>query len=404
MGAIAPCPVSPAEFRGGGQRRRRIEERSADRTRVRQPLLPALVAHVEDRHQHAKQLLDQASAVAEGDTFTVVGRVYRRYLSPMDCKRTRHETRPVRAVGVATGEVIHISTLEDNAFWEWAIVETLRHSGVRIEELAELSHLSIRQYERPNGEIIVLLVIAPSKTDRERVIPMSTELFHIIAQIVRRHTQGGQPIAMVSRFDAHDKVWSIPLPFLFQRQRGTSRHVITPSTMALMLRRRCAALAEQHPGFRGLAFTPHDFRRIVSATELINSGLPIHIGAALLGHLNIQTTRAATSPSSTTTWSATTSSTFSIGATTDRPPSTATPVAPNGASSRSTSTNAESSWAPAPAPTARRVSTNTPASAARCSTSTRRCWTGSPSSKKTSMPGAHARRPKTGSARSKAST
>ena len=26
-------------------------------------------------------------------------------------------------------------------------------------------------------------------------------------------------------------------------------------------------------------------------TELVNNGLPIHIGAALLGHLNIQTTR-----------------------------------------------------------------------------------------------------------------
>jgi len=34
----------------------------------------------------------------------------------------------------------------------------------------------------------------------------------------------------------------------------------------------------------------HDFRRIF-ATELVNSGLPIHIGAALLGHLNVQTTR-----------------------------------------------------------------------------------------------------------------
>ncbi|WP_235990360.1 tyrosine-type recombinase/integrase [Streptomyces ureilyticus] len=39
-----------------------------------------------------------------------------------------------------------------------------------------------------------------------------------------------------------------------------------------------------------MKFTPHDFRRIF-ATELVNSGLPIHIGAALLGHLNIQTTR-----------------------------------------------------------------------------------------------------------------
>ncbi|MFJ9530822.1 tyrosine-type recombinase/integrase [Streptomyces cyaneofuscatus] len=45
-----------------------------------------------------------------------------------------------------------------------------------------------------------------------------------------------------------------------------------------------------HPGFKGLKFTPHDFLRIF-ITELVNSGLPIHIGAALLGHLNVQTTR-----------------------------------------------------------------------------------------------------------------
>ncbi|MFJ8763164.1 tyrosine-type recombinase/integrase [Streptomyces cyaneofuscatus] len=45
-----------------------------------------------------------------------------------------------------------------------------------------------------------------------------------------------------------------------------------------------------HSLFRDLRFTPHDFRRIF-ITELVNSGLPIHIGAALLGHLNVQTTR-----------------------------------------------------------------------------------------------------------------
>ncbi|WP_199924795.1 site-specific integrase [Streptomyces sp. NRRL WC-3725] len=50
------------------------------------------------------------------------------------------------------------------------------------------------------------------------------------------------------------------------------------------------ALAEVHPGFKGLKFTPHDFRRIL-ITELVNSGLAIHIGAALLGHLNVQSTR-----------------------------------------------------------------------------------------------------------------
>ncbi|MEV5544468.1 tyrosine-type recombinase/integrase [Saccharopolyspora shandongensis] len=45
-----------------------------------------------------------------------------------------------------------------------------------------------------------------------------------------------------------------------------------------------------HPGFRAASFTPHDFRRLLAA-DLVNNGLPIHIGAALLGHLNLQTTR-----------------------------------------------------------------------------------------------------------------
>jgi hypothetical protein len=51
-----------------------------------------------------------------------------------------------------------------------------------------------------------------------------------------------------------------------------------------------AELAEQHPSFLATSFTPHDFRRLL-ATYLVNNGLPLHIGAALLGHLNLQTTR-----------------------------------------------------------------------------------------------------------------
>jgi hypothetical protein len=57
-----------------------------------------------------------------------------------------------------------------------------------------------------------------------------------------------------------------------------------------MLARRCAHLAERHPSSAEARFTPHDFRRIF-ATDLVNNGLPIHVGAALLGHLNLETTR-----------------------------------------------------------------------------------------------------------------
>lgn len=80
---------------------------------------------------------------------------------------------------------------EEIAFWDWAYVEVLRRTGVRVEELVELAHTSVHQYQRPNGEVIALLVIAPSKTDQERVIPMPAQLFHVIAMIVMRQTAHG---------------------------------------------------------------------------------------------------------------------------------------------------------------------------------------------------------------------
>jgi integrase len=221
--------------------------------------------------------------------------------------------------------------------------------------MCELTQLSIRQYRRANGEVIALLVIAPSKTDRERVIPMSAELFHIIAMIIRRQTSGGQPTPLVRRFDPHDKGWSAPLPFLVQRLGGSTRAVIGTGTVLLRIRRICATIAESNPAFRGLRLTPHDFRRIF-ATELVNSGLPIHIGAALLGHLNVQTTRgyvAVFDEDVVRHYQAPSSSVGKSGLKTSTPPS----LRRSGPSSRSTSTNARSNSVPAHALTARPVST-----------------------------------------------
>jgi len=49
------------------------------------------------------------------------------------------------------------------------------------------------------------LVIAPSKTDRERIIPMSAELFAVVAAIIRRHTQQGRPVPLIQRYDNHER-------------------------------------------------------------------------------------------------------------------------------------------------------------------------------------------------------
>lgn len=105
---------------------------------------------------------------------------------------------------------------------------------------------------------IALLVIAPSKTDRERVIPMSADLFHVIASLIRRHARTGRPIPLVTRYDPHDGSWSPPMPFLLQRQYGTVPAVFNPGMIQKMIERRCLALAEVPPGFKGLKFTPQD--------------------------------------------------------------------------------------------------------------------------------------------------
>ncbi|WP_234443890.1 site-specific integrase [Streptomyces sp. NRRL B-24484] len=288
---VVPCPILPRDLKGFGKRRREINRRMADRTRIRQPLLPVLVRHVDDRHEHLAGLLEAARPVPLGQPFTHNGHRYSRTNSREDQRHAKLLTEPaVRIVDHTSGETINLTLAEDSAFWEWAAVEVLRHSGIRVEELVELTHLSIRQYERPNGEVIALLVVAPSKSERERVIPMSAELFHAVAQIIRRLTRGGRPIQLLSRYDSHEKTWSEPMPFLFQRRLGTVLNVMAPATVLNMVGRSCEEIAQTNPAFHGTKFTPHDFRRLF-ATEIVNGGLPIHIGAALLGHLNLQTTQ-----------------------------------------------------------------------------------------------------------------
>ncbi|MBC7301260.1 MAG: tyrosine-type recombinase/integrase [Nocardia sp.] len=282
------CPVRHGELRGYAKRRRRIKERMDDRTRLRQPLLPALAEYVETRYERARTLLAAARNTELGGRFDHDGQRYERFAIKTD--RSNPDHAPIRARNVVTGEAINVTVHEDYCFWVWAAVEVLRLSGIRIEELCELTHLSIRQYRRPNGEVIALLVIAPSKSDRERVIPMSAELFHVIAQIVRRLTADTEAVHLLPRYDNRERIWSEPMPYLFQRQIGSNRSVLSPGTAVGWMVETCAELGKTNPAFADLHFTPHDFRRLF-ATELANSGLPIHIGAALLGHLNLETFR-----------------------------------------------------------------------------------------------------------------
>ncbi|MEN3616126.1 hypothetical protein AAH979_42505, partial [Plantactinospora sp. ZYX-F-223] len=83
-------------------------------------------------------------------------------------------------------------------------------------------------------------------------------------ELVRRHTRDGQPIARLARFDAHDKLWSTPLPYLFhstghQQARHYPGHDRQHAAPSVRGHRRTP------PRLPRFEDNPHDFRRIVFA-------------------------------------------------------------------------------------------------------------------------------------------
>lgn len=138
--------------------------------------------------------------------------------------------------------------------------------------------------------MVPLLQISPSKTDRERVMPAPPDLVAVLARILRRvKTPEGQ-VPLLSRYDDHERIYGPPLPHLFQRVFQHRRQVISPGHVRKPLIGLALNAGIVDTDGTPLRFTPHDFRRIF-ATETVNGGLPIHIAAKLLGHLDLNTTQ-----------------------------------------------------------------------------------------------------------------
>ena len=165
---VAPCPVGDEEVsRRKSQQRRKA--RMDARTRERLPVLPALVRTASQRRSDAAALLAAARDTPAGQTFTAAGETLTRSSTP----HAAAESGKIWADDPATGKRRDLTLEEDHAFWAWAIIEVLRATGIRIEELLELSHYSLVQYRLPGtGELVPLLQIAPSKTDAERLVPI----------------------------------------------------------------------------------------------------------------------------------------------------------------------------------------------------------------------------------------
>jgi len=290
----APCPVTEADLAAYPKYTRRRTARMQQRTRTLTPVLPTLLEAATRRLASAEALLSAATAAAPGAEFTVGGIRYRRLVP-----HRGHEGRPIRVAILEaqatpnddhpTGRITPARE-EDEAFWTWALVEVLRQTGVRLEEALELTHLSVRRYTQPSGEVIPLLQISPSKTDSERVLPASPELVAVLARLIRRVKAEGKVIPLAARYDPYEQTHSAPLPYLFQRPLGHRPTVISQGQVRSFLDRLAIYAGLRDVDGSPLRFVPHDFRRIF-ATETVNAGLPIHIAAKLLGHLDLNTTQ-----------------------------------------------------------------------------------------------------------------
>lgn len=277
------CPVTASDVSHKKQRSQR-KSRMDQRTRDRLPVLPTLVAWAEEERVRTAALLHAATAAAPGTEFTAHGVTLRRSLM------TTQTSGRVWAQPVDDATRIDLTFVEHRGFWTWAMVEVLRHTGIRIEELTELTHHSLIQYRLPsNGELIPLLQIAPSKTDTERLLVITPELADVLSAIIGR-VRGDRPaLPSVVSYDKNERLYRPPLPLLFQHRRRMEDRPITESALRAYLDHALTATGITDRAGKPMRYTFHDFRRLF-ITDAIMHGMPPHIAQLVAGHRDINTT------------------------------------------------------------------------------------------------------------------
>lgn len=312
-----PCPIRRSETEGIKKQKKRASAAMHQRIRERLPHLPALVDTAEQHRASQTALLNAARATMVGDEFEHDQTRYRRTVFKTHT-RVPHRRRLEAVVveNLSTAEVIDLQRSENDAFWAWAVIETLRHTGVRIEELLEITHLALVSYRLPDtDELVPLLQIVPSKVNEERLLLVGPELASVLATIVTRlrglnnctnngtnddnadgingasDRQVGGRIRLTCRYDQHERVTGPPLPHLFQRKVGYRHEMITPDGVQHLLSATLTRAGLTDATGQPLRYTPHDFRRMF-ATDAVTGGLPVHIAARLLGHHSLSATQA----------------------------------------------------------------------------------------------------------------
>jgi hypothetical protein len=107
---------------------------------------------------------------------------------------------------------------ERDCFWDWALLELLLQSGLRIEEACELTTLDILKRRHGDGRTYYLLHVKPSKFDRARVIPIGDGLGRVIGQIVRhvKAFYSTSEVPACDGWDSREKAAGPHAPYLLQ--------------------------------------------------------------------------------------------------------------------------------------------------------------------------------------------
>ncbi|MGW6971656.1 hypothetical protein [Streptomyces sp. NPDC054952] len=137
-----PSPITRGDGAGNHKIYKQTTSRMHQRVRERLPHLPVLLETAERLLHESVALLEAARATRFNEVFEHIGMRYLRVLPKVNQVPSRldHGSRHVfiKEVG-STARRINQSLVEDDAFWAWAIIHTLRHTGVRAEELTESS-------------------------------------------------------------------------------------------------------------------------------------------------------------------------------------------------------------------------------------------------------------------------
>ena len=252
-----PCPIRANEC---ADRKARARGKAAmdQRTRRLLPNVAALSAAAEQHLASCHALISAACRTAPGDRVAAGDR----HLIRRD---SLHSNR-IFAAEAVTGKRVDLTTAEERAFWAFAAIEVLRQTGMRIEEMLELTHHSFLAYKLPTtGEIVPMLQVAPSKTDAERLLLIAPELGETLTGIIYRVRDGQTALPLVSAYDGLERTWSAPMPYLFQRRFGGEHRALGPGYIRGCINDAVTASGLADASGEPLRFTPHDFRRILSA-------------------------------------------------------------------------------------------------------------------------------------------